>query len=374
MRGMFGNIKSAESAEADELKGFDSYDVRLGDVMRGERATRGKSLLDIEREIRIKAQCIAGIEDCDLSVFETPGFVAGYVRSYARYLDIDPEWAFDEFCKESGYQRVKSGKNAENLVNPSRATSESFLAPIEESIWERVEPGALGSLAVLVAVVAGLGYGGWSLLKEFQRVDVTETAVVAPQIVDPIDAARNAPPVAALDVATLYRPDILDAPILTPRDAPIATLDPAELGVLSGAPLTTAAVEEETTAAPQVIAEAVIEGVTVFATSPSWVRVSTAAGVEVHQQILEVGQMYKVPVGDTTHTLHAGNAGSVYLMVDNVPYGPVGSGPTVEKNVALEVDAVREQFAVADLEADQNLATTVALLAAAENFRATPSE
>ncbi len=61
--------------------------------MRGERATMGKTLLDVQRELKIKAAYIAAIENADPSAFETPGFIAGYVRSYARYLGMDPEWA-----------------------------------------------------------------------------------------------------------------------------------------------------------------------------------------------------------------------------------------------------------------------------------------
>ena len=69
---------------AEELRGFDAFELRLGDVMRGERATMGKSLLDVQRELRIKAAYIAAIENCDPQAFDTPGFIAGYVRSYAR--------------------------------------------------------------------------------------------------------------------------------------------------------------------------------------------------------------------------------------------------------------------------------------------------
>ena len=86
-----------------KLKGFDDFQVFLGDIMRGERATLGKSLMDVQRELKIKATYIAGVENADPLVFDTPGFIAGYVRSYARYLGMDPEKAFNLFCKESPY-------------------------------------------------------------------------------------------------------------------------------------------------------------------------------------------------------------------------------------------------------------------------------
>ena len=92
-----------------ELKGFDDYDLSLGDELRGERATLGKSLLDVQRDLRIKAAYIAAIENCDPSVFPNQGFIAGYVRSYGRYLKLDPDKMFDRFCKESGFQGVNAG-------------------------------------------------------------------------------------------------------------------------------------------------------------------------------------------------------------------------------------------------------------------------
>ncbi|MEM1383859.1 MAG: helix-turn-helix transcriptional regulator, partial [Pseudomonadota bacterium] len=74
-----------------ELRGFDDYEVTLGDEMRGERASLGKSLRDCERELRIRAELIVGIENCDLDAFPNQSVVAGYVRSYARFLGMDPE-------------------------------------------------------------------------------------------------------------------------------------------------------------------------------------------------------------------------------------------------------------------------------------------
>ncbi|MEM6660516.1 MAG: helix-turn-helix domain-containing protein, partial [Pseudomonadota bacterium] len=53
-----------------EPKGFDDFELRLGDIMRGERATLGKSLLDVQRELRIKASYIAAIESCDPDAFD----------------------------------------------------------------------------------------------------------------------------------------------------------------------------------------------------------------------------------------------------------------------------------------------------------------
>ena len=113
-----------------EPKGFDDFELKLGDVMRGERATMGKSLLDVQRELRIKASYIAAIENSDPTAFDTPGFIAGYVRSYARYLNMDAEQAFQDFCKESGFS-VAHGMSAEAS---SRSKSGGVSAPASKGL------------------------------------------------------------------------------------------------------------------------------------------------------------------------------------------------------------------------------------------------
>src|SRR6188472_2682709 len=97
--------------------GRGGYDYALGDELRGERATLGKTLLDIQRDLRIKAAYIAAIEDAKPEVFPNPSFIAGYVRSYARYLGLDPDEIFHRFCLESGF----AGKSGAPLATGAPA-------------------------------------------------------------------------------------------------------------------------------------------------------------------------------------------------------------------------------------------------------------
>ena len=45
----------------NSLRGFDDYQLCLGDILRGERATKGKSLLNVQREIKINAKYILSL-------------------------------------------------------------------------------------------------------------------------------------------------------------------------------------------------------------------------------------------------------------------------------------------------------------------------
>ena len=97
---------NSQTEKRSRPKGFDDFELKLGDTLRGERATLGKSLVEVQNELKIKACYISAIENCDPLAFDTPGFVAGYVRSYARYLNLEPDEVFTKFCSESGFATV----------------------------------------------------------------------------------------------------------------------------------------------------------------------------------------------------------------------------------------------------------------------------
>ena len=84
-------------------RSFGDYDLSLGDIIRGERATQGKSVTDVRLELRLNKAYIIAIEHGDLAAFRTPKFIRGYVRSYAKYLGIDPDDAFEIFCADTGF-------------------------------------------------------------------------------------------------------------------------------------------------------------------------------------------------------------------------------------------------------------------------------
>ncbi len=380
---MIGRRSQRDSEEGVEVrpKGFDDYEVRLGDQMRGERATMGKSLLDVQRELRIKANYIAAIENADPDAFDTPGFIAGYVRSYARYLGMNPDETFAAFCKESGFE-VAHGMSAEASVVrkptgdlPARGPMgrDPFVSPNtpyipgKESFVSQVEPRAIGSSLVLLAVIGGIGYGGWAVLNKIQQVQVSpvEQAPVVLSDLDPLDAARSTETVETASTEALdrlYRPQALDVPVMVARDAPISTLDPRTVGTFRPPELPEVQMAElhtvERPALPQVV-EQLDTTLKIVAVNPAWMRVTAADGSVIFEGTLgtvEQGSVFEVPLTEEPPLLRAGASGSVFFSMNGEHFGPVGAPGTVAKGVVLSKDAVAETYTVADLEAEQNSA------------------
>lgn len=404
---MIGRFRTPNKAEPPEEKprSFDDFDLRLGDLMRGERATLGKSLLDVQRELKIKAAYIAAIENADPSAFETQGFVAGYVRSYARYLGMDPEWAYRKFCEEGkfivphGMSAAAAPQRGPRLLQDGPrdifANPATPFVPRSQAAFTRIEPGALGSLAVLVALILGLGYGGWSVLQEIQKVQfapVEQAPGVVAEISDmetPGAVAEAAGQVATLTAPSpdaldrLYRPQALDVPILVARDGPISALDPRR----GAAPASDEAGTVDLALTQEMINDAVSDAlgaelaaktpatdparprvfgpdapdVAVIAVREAWVRVSAADGTVLLEKTLKPGETYVLPKTEAPPKLRAGNAGSVYFAVNGETYGPAGGGGKVVSNVALAPSELKQRYKLADLSRDRDLAEFVAV-------------
>jgi hypothetical protein len=388
-------FRRASVAQDVQTRGFDDYALRLGDIMRGERATLGKSLLDIQRELKIKAAYIAAIENADPSAFDTPGFIAGYVRSYARYLGMDPDAAFATFCKESGFatahgmsEQASSLKNRVADTSRASAGKDIFLSsrtpfvPARESVFAQLELRAIGSVLVLVGMIAGLGYGGWTILQEVQRVQFApvEQAPVVVSELDPLAGGGNGfnvvgdaladvtlPSPDALD--RLYRPQALDVPVMVARDTPIATLTPRMIGALAsgqdGPAIAQVAVDlpialADVLPTPSIqVVEPPAPQVQLVAARPAWVRVQAADGVVLFEGIMEPGQNFVLPATEDPAILRVGESGAMYFAVNGQHYGPVGQRGVVTSNVVLSVDNLTASYALADLASDADLAEII---------------
>lgn len=370
-RKKFGKIIPGYHTEKLELKGYDSYTVTLGDKLRGERATLGKTLEDVERETRLRIEFLLGIENADISAFPAPSFIAGYVRSYASHLNMDPEECFIQFCKESGFIGLQSqinGTKKNKVVKATKHLDDPILNPqipknkIQNGKFNNFSISGLFSLTALLLLIFGLGYGGVTVLNEVQKVNLsplnqlpsikTNTSTLSNENsffekinTNNLNIASNA------DLENLYRPTELILPLLTPRDGPISAIDPSSSGVYAQGDKSLIDLEIETstfkiTQAPQVT-EKEPKAIYVIAQKPAWVRIFEPNGNILFENILDTGQRYKVPKSAKSAMLRAGNSGFVYLMIGDDFYGPLGTSTGVAKKVNLQSEMIIENYELA---------------------------
>ena len=250
-RKKIGKIIPGFHSDKLELKGYDSYTVTLGDKLRGERATLGKTLEDVQKETRLRIEFLLGIENADINAFPAPSFIAGYVRSYATHLNLNPEECFDQFCKESGFIGLQSeidGTKRNKVVKPTKLLDEPILNPqirkkkINSGLFNHFSFSGLFSLTALLFLILGLGYGGITVLNEVQKVNLSpinqspsiqansSTSINDKNFFEDIDN-NNFNIVSNSDLEEFYRPTELILPVMTPRDGPISAIDPSISGV-----------------------------------------------------------------------------------------------------------------------------------------------
>jgi hypothetical protein len=380
---------NSQTENRSRPKGFDDFELKLGDTLRGERATLGKSLVEVQNELKIKACYISAIENCDPLAFDTPGFVAGYVRSYARYLNLEPDEVFTKFCSESGFATVhgmsdkassiKANSNSvllpsENFIDGEELFRKSPTAILDSSAntFDKIEPGAIGSLAALICVVCGIGYGGLTLFNQIQTVEISPSEaspIVLSEISSVILREKNIDSLKT-NLATseqldrLYRPQALDVPVLTARDAPISTLDPSfsnnfdieeklniseivtngsETGITEK--LLNKGLEETSI---QVVQE-LPPSIAVLVAENAWVQITAADGTVIYENIMLPGEEFVLPQLEIPPKLRAGMSGYVYFSVNGELFGPVGSGTSVRKNVELSATNIASTLQTPEL-------------------------
>jgi hypothetical protein len=366
------SLRSNRQQKASGSKGFDDFQVRLGDLMRGERATMGKSLMDVQRELKIRAEYIAAVEDCNPTAFDTPGFIAGYVRSYAKYLGMDPEISFERFCNESGFEPIH-GMSDKAL--PNRKTREERLAiaaaerktdslgasttpytPPHERFYSKIDLRALFSSLVLINLVGILGYGAYTVVRKIQQVEMAPVDQ-PPYVISDLDPLVSRSeglertewqPGLEEKFARFYQPQALVSPILTPRDGPISSLNPNQQGALIAQG---SSVFDEITITPDPLkqtvqlVEAAPNRVQLVSSEGVWLRVRDSAGSVLFEKVMDAKVPFNVPLTEEPAVVsRAGNSGALFFLVNGLLYGPAGKGGNTVKNIELSPEYLVKNF------------------------------
>ena len=121
---------------------------QLGDTLRDRRLSLGISLETAEAETKIRARLLGALEAGEYSKLPNPGYVRGYVSSYAKYLELDPVPLLAMYRAETGANRFHDADTPSQTVT---ARHEQHAVP-----W-RV--GVIAALIVAFLAVCGwLGY------------------------------------------------------------------------------------------------------------------------------------------------------------------------------------------------------------------------
>ena len=268
----------------------------LGEEFRSAREARGLSLSDVAERLHIRSVYLAAIEDEDWHVIGAPVYVRGFMRTYARFLGLDPEAAVARFA-------TVVPANAPAAPAPRQAAAPN---PAEKrAAGERSSPSLAAVLSIVAAVLVVL-FVGYEFYQ--YRAGAPAAAPVADASAGPASPGEAAgPPVAGSDT-------------------------PAPVAGAAGGDTSLAAIPPVSSPSPAA-AKAAKRGLTLHVTETSWLRV-TVDGTVALEGTLPSGaaKTFTGKVAD----VRVGNAGGVRIAVNGRTLGPLGaSGDVVERRFVL---------------------------------------
>lgn len=245
----------------------------LGEQFRAARETRGITLSEAAERIHIRSVYLQAIEEEDWPSIGAAVYVRGFLRTYARFLGLDPEGAVAHFNELTGIQPPSSAAAVETSGDSARSGRSG------PSIWVWLAG------VVAVALLAIVGYSFWQLEAPDQRAAV---AIPSPSAAPGGLAASEPSPVPA-------------ASLRLPSPAPQPRVSDGEI-------------------------------VTLTWRAPSWVRV-VVDGKEVSEGTFPAGTVRTY--AGTSIKLRVGNAGGVDIKENGRDLGTLGqTGDVVDHTFA----------------------------------------
>jgi cytoskeletal protein RodZ len=258
----------------------------LGDEFRAAREARHLSLSDVSEQIHIRSVYLQSIEDEDWSAIAAPVYVRGFLRTYARFLGLDPESAVERFNADMGESGMRNEPASVRQLGTRTGPS----------------PWLWAAIAIAVLLVAFVGYKFYD---------------------NQAGGAESGTTVASASASPSAAPSLAASP--TPSDAsPAPAGSDAAVGDASPGPVAS-------DASPA--ASSKTKTLVLSITQTSWVLVEID-GQKIAEGIYPAGTVKKFH--GKSASLRAGNAGGVDVQVNGKDLGPLGaSGSVVDKTFPL---------------------------------------
>lgn len=271
--------------------------VDFGSILAAARQTKNYSVDDVSEHLKIPHQVIAAIESNNIEALPPVIFTQGYIRAYAKFLEIPEENVL------AVYSRAMPHEAAANLrLRSSLHTGTSSQSPLFKAM----------TLLLIVSGIAALVFGG---VQYYQgKVDDMETRLESREesfTGHSLDSPGNR----QLDIqqnARLTGDDELIVGSTGPvDDSEVASLaDGSENSSVPGLQAEDKQTEEAQASAGKDVLE-------IFAKKGSWLQVSDATNKRLFNNMVPVGATQKLE-GEAPFRISLGNARSTSVFINDL--------------------------------------------------------
>jgi cytoskeletal protein RodZ len=365
------------------FESYDSFEISLGELLRGERATLGKSCSDVQKDLKIKAIYIKAIESCDIQGIENKSFIAGYVRTYARYLGLDPEYVYERFCSESGFlssdlnsfvstQKIKKetiniNQHDKKNLNFGKFSVNHFQVNFSSVYFLK----KLLPICSLFLLLFGVIYWIMLIIVDIQRLEFIPidqepySSVELKNINNEIFELNNnnfdvqtlnLDNIAKKSLGNLYSTRDETFPVVQNRDSPIAKIDPNSYGLFLETEKMQNPVEiknnlfltENNSIENEDVRTLVLRPkepkLMLVAFEKSWIRLKDQNGDIYLERNLKKDEQFLIPSELFSGSLRAGNATKVFFVINGNLYGPLSSDLSVVKNFSINPEYIQNKL------------------------------
>ena len=131
----------------------------LGLILQEARENKGLTLEQVQEETRINATFLSALENGEYVALPSPVHVRGFLRNYARFLDLDPQPLLERYKQSQSYQRAPVANNRSGDINtdtplPAR-DDQPFFDPVnvEVDVGSRRDPESAVRLIIIAALI-----------------------------------------------------------------------------------------------------------------------------------------------------------------------------------------------------------------------------
>lgn len=288
----------------------------IGRALRLARETRGLTVGDAAHALKLIPRQVEAMEAEAFERLPGVAFSRGFLRNYARFLQLDAEALVAEF----------DATHAGAVVELRQVSNAQGALPAGGGRRPSAMPAAVAAAGLLGLVVAGW-YFDW-----FRQPELPVSVEVAPPEAAPVVVAPNAEPVPVAPVAVAPADGTAQPVSAAPAMPPAA--QPAEGAQVAAvaAPVAEVIPPVQPVAAPAVGAKGPdgLDRLTFNFGKEAWVEVRDASGAIIYSRINPAGAAQEVQ-GKGPFALVVGNAQSVTVTHNGQP---VDLGPHTKVSVA----------------------------------------
>lgn len=180
----------------------------LGNILREAREAKGLTLAEVQKATRINTRFIEALESSDYSALPTPVHVRGFLKNYARFLELNPEPLLDRYTASQNHKRPPIPISGNENITPDQPLpsrdDQPFFNPVNVDLNPDLGRGSDSTLRVIIIVafivaiglavarflpiVLGEGDGQDSLttvIEQLLQGDVEPTATIDEETAEP---------------------------------------------------------------------------------------------------------------------------------------------------------------------------------------------